>query len=512
MLKKTSINEPIPAITTDLQQNVDYLNRLLGVGQGPGHSWDIMAKPFTYGGLQMMSYVLNGYFLTMNVVLVLDDVEKQIQTFLGTHQGRSYTMQELVDHLNTRVNFVQVQPVTTMQDAVRFILSGPLVTFIEGIDQALLIDTRIYPMRGISEPEVERVIRGPRDGFVETMLMNVALIRRRLRDPTMRTELMQIGNRSKTDVTLMYLEGVADPGLINEIRKKLQSIEVDAISMAEQSVTDLMGGVKWNPYPIVRFTERPDIASRALLEGQVVVVVDTTPEVIIAPVSLFQLMQSAEEYHSYPLVGTYMRWVVIASSLLSVFLPGLFLLINFHPGSVPKELSFFRADTSDPLPLWVQLVLAEIALDVLRLAVLNTPSTLASMVSIVSAIIFGQFATQAHLLQPEVLLYMAFVLVMQFAQPSYELATAHQMSRLWILGCTQLAYEIPLIPSWIGFLFACLAWFVFLATRRSFGVPYLWPLIPFRWQGGMSDILLRKPAAEQSTGPKISRSKAGNRG
>ncbi len=503
MTKGTSIGEPIPAIDADLQKNVSYLNRLLGVGQGPGHSWDIMAKPFTFGGLQMMSYVLNGYFLTMNVVLVLDDVEKQIQAFLTAHEGRSYTLQELVNHLNTRINFVQVQPVTTMQDAVRFILSGPLVTFIEGLDQALLIDTRIYPMRSISEPEVERVIRGPRDGFVETMLMNVALVRRRLRDPAMRTELMQIGNRSKTDVTLMYLEGVAEPGLINEIRQRLQSIRVDAISMAEQSVTDLIGDVKWNPYPIVRYTERPDIVSRALLEGHVVIVVDTTPEVIIAPITLFQLMQSAVEYHSYPLVGTYMRWVVIVSSLLSVFLPGLFLLINFHPNALPKELSFFRADFTDPMPLWLELVVAEISLDVLRLAVVNTPLTLASMVSIVSAIIFGQFATKAHLLQPEVLLYMAFVLVMQFAQPSYELATAHQMSRLWILACTQIAFIVPGVPAWVGFIFASAVWIVFLATRRSFGIPYLWPLVPFRWRGGMSDILFRKPAAEKTEGPKI---------
>lgn len=482
-------NKPIPAISAKLSDNVSYLKELLGVGQGPGHSWDIMAKPFNFSNLNMMSYVLNGYFLTMNVVLLLEDLEKRIQIFLK--QNDSYSLEELVNFLNTNVAFVQVQTVTKMDDVVRFILSGPMVTFIDGYDAALLIDTRIYPMRSIQEPELERVIRGPRDGFTETMLMNTALIRRRLREPSLRAELLQIGTRSKTDVSLLYLQDVANPEVVNNIRESLKSIQTDTVAMAEQTVTEIIGSVKWNPYPIVRYTERPDVAATALIEGHVVIVVDTSPEVIIAPITFFQLLQHPEEYHQYPMVGTYRRWIMLIAALITIILPGLFLMVNFHPKWVPPQLIFLKADRTDPLPLWAELFVAEAAIDILRLAVMTSPVTLAAMVSIMAAIIFGQFVSHIHLLQPEVLVYMAFVMIAQFSLTSYDLASANQMSRLFILICTQLGFQLH-VQGW-GFVISLVLWLGYLITRKSFGVPYFWPVIPFKWKNGMDNVLLRKP-------------------
>lgn len=481
---------PMPPIARSLDRNVDYLNDLLGIGEGEGHSWDIMAKPFEFSGFKMVSYVLNGYFLTMNMVLILEDLQRQIQAFVSTHADKSYTLEELMTYLNTKVAFVQVQPVPKMQDAVRFILSGPMVTFIEGFDQALLIDTRIYPMRSIGPSEVERVIRGPRDGFTETMLMNTALIRRRLRDPSIRAELMQIGNRGKTDVTMMYMSEITDPMLVDRMRSALKNIDPDAIVMGEQSVTELICKTKWNPYPMVRYTERPDVAASALLEGHVIIIVDTSPEVIIAPITLFQLLQHPEEFHSYPMVGTFMRWMIFIAALISCILPGIFLMMNFHPAAMPRELSFFRAVLTDPLPLWAELLVAEFLLTVLRLAVMNIPVPLAGMVSIVAAVVFGQSASSIKLLQPEVLVYMAVVMACQFALPSYELAAANQLTRLWILAVTQIGQLIG-GDGW-AFLVGVASWVLFIATRKSFGVPYLWPLLPFKWSHGMDAVLIRK--------------------
>lgn len=480
----------MPPIEGELQRNVDYLNELLGIGQGEGHSWDIMAKPFEYGGFKMMSYVLNGYFLTMNMVLILDNLQREIQGFITSREGKGYTVHELIEYLNTRVAFVQVQSVKKMPDVVRFILSGPMITFIDGLDEALLIDTRIYPMRSIQQPEVERIIRGPHDGFTETMLMNTALIRRRLRDPSLRAELMQIGSRSKTDVTLMYIDEVANPMIVDDIRSRLKDINVDGIIMAEQAVTDIIAKVKWNPYPIVRYTERPDVAATALVEGHVVIVVDTSPEIIIAPITLFQLLQHPEQYHSYPLVGSAMRWVILFSALVSVLLPGLFLMMNYHSNLMPSWLAFFKAQHGS-LPLAVELLLAEVVLNVLRLAVTNTPTAVGSMVSIVAAVIFGQFAAKIELLEPEVLVYMALVMACQFALPSYELGSANQLTRWWIIGVTEIGHAVG--SAFAGFIVSIVVWCVFLATRKSFGIPYFWPLIPFKWNNGMKDVLLRKP-------------------
>ncbi|MCL6548864.1 MAG: spore germination protein [Alicyclobacillus sp.] len=479
----TALKEPdYPPISRDLDENVNYVNRLIGVGE----SWDIIAKRFAFGGLKMVSYVANGFFLTMNMILILEDVECRIRAFLEERNGDSFTLEEIVGYLQTHVAFVQVQPVRQMSDAVRFILSGPLVTFIDGFDQAFMIDTRIYPMRGIEPPQVERVVRGNHDAFTETMLMNTALIRRRIRDPRLRVELMQVGTRSQTDVSLVYLKDVADPAIVDEIRTRLKQIDAESMALGEQEIIDIIGRVKWNPYPIARYTERPDVAVTALLEGQVLIVPDTTAEVIIAPTTLFQHLQHPQEYHSYPMVGTYMRWVILAAVLVSIFLPGLFLLFNAHPDLMPTWMSFFKAVRTDPLPLWVELVLAEVILDILRLAVLNTPMAVASSVSIVSAIIFSQFASQIKLLQPEVLVYMAIVMVAQYATSSYELGSANQIARFWILLWT------AALGVW-GFGIAVVSWFVRLLCTRSFGVPYLWPLIPFKWKNGMRDILIRFP-------------------
>jgi len=485
-------------ISEILEDNVNYMNNLIGIGT----SWDILAKPFEFGDLNMMTYTTNGFFLTMNMVLILENLEATIKDYLST--STTLSLNELVGYLNTHVAFVQVQPIPTMYDAVRFILSGPLVIFIEGFNQAVLIDTRIYPMRSISPPMSERLVRGPHDGFTETMLMNTAMIRRRLRDPRLRVELTQIGSRSQTDVSLMYLKDVANEKLVDNIRAKLKAISVDTIIMGEQSVTELIGKVKWNPYPIVRFTERPDVAATSLVEGQIVIIVDNSPEVIIAPMTFFQHLQHPQEYHSNPLIGTYLRWVILFSVFCSLFLPGFFLIANIRPEIVPHWMTFIQATRTDPLPLSVELLIGEVFIDILRLAVLNTPPVLGSAVGIVAAIVFGQFASEIHLLQPEVLVYISFVMTAEFATSSYEIGLANQMSRLGILICTGIA------GIW-GFVAALIGLFVLLVTTRSFGTPYLWPLIPFKWGNGLLNVLIRQPFTDISGRPAILNAKKSRR-
>ncbi|WAH40112.1 spore germination protein [Alicyclobacillus fastidiosus] len=485
-------------ISPKLEENVTYLNNLLGIGT----TWDVIAKPFKFGRLNMMSYVANGFFLTMNVVLILENLQASIEAFEKKHENEDYTLDQLVVYLNTNVSFVQVQVFDKMADAVRFILSGPLMTFIDGYDKALMIDTRIYPMRSITEPTMERVARGNHDGFTETMLMNTSLIRRRLRDPRLRVELMQIGNRGQNDVSFMYLKDVADEGLVKDIRGKLKSIDSGGLVLGEQQVMDYLGKLKWNPYPIARYTERPDVASTALLEGQVVIVVDNTPEVIVAPSTFWQHMQHPQEYHSYPMIGTYLRWLIAFAVYMSIFLPGVFLLVNAHPHWVPKWGAFFLSNRHDPLPLWAQLLVAEVSLDILRLAVINTPSVMASAVGIVAALLFGQFATTIQLLQPEVLVYMGFVMMAQYATSSYELGSANQMARFWIMGWTA-------IFGVIGFAISFVSWFILLATMKTFGKPYLWPLIPFKWKHGLTDTLIRQPSYKLGGVPEILRRRRG---
>lgn len=481
MEPNTTTVQAVP-ISPRLQDNVDYVNDQIGIGT----NWDIIAKPFQFGGVRMMSYVSNGYFLTNHMVLILRDLHQCMQAFSEAHRDRSFTMHELMEHLIHEVAFVQVQALNRMDEAIHFILSGALVTFLDGFDQALMIDTRVYPMRSISTPDLERTIRGARDAFTETMLINTSLIRRRLREPRLRDELMQVGTNSKTDVCMMYIEGVTDPQLVHEIRERLRAIEVDALFMGQQTLVEHLGRVGWNPYPLVRLTERPDVATTALLEGQIVIVVDTSPNVIILPTSLFHHLQHPEEYQNYPLVGTYMRMVILVALILHVFLPGVFLLLNAHPDLMPTWLSFMRASRGDPLPLWAQLVLAEFGLDMLQLAVVNSPKELASAIGVLAAMLFGQFAVKIHLVQEGIMVYAGLVAIAQLAMASYELGSANQMARFWTIAWT------ALFGGW-GFVISVASWFILLLKTESFGLPYLWPLVPFQWNHGFRQILLRPP-------------------
>ena len=487
------------SISEHLDTNDEYLKQLLGIGV----SWDLIAKPFVFDGVRMTAYTANGYFLTMNMVLILENVEMTLKEFVARHPDRSFSVDELVNYLNVTIGFVQVQIVKTMKDAVRFILSGPLVIFLDGYTDTLIIDTRIYPMRSITEPEVERVVRGPRDGFTETMLMNVALIRRRLRDPRLRIELYQVGTRSQTDVSLMYLSDVTNDEIVDHLREGLKGINTDIVAMGEQAVTETLGRVKWNPYPIVRYTERPDVAATALLEGQVVIIVDTTPEAIIAPSTVFHHIHHPEDYHVYPIHGTYMRWVMLVGAVVSVFSPGFFTVMAHHSTWMPKAISVMIVPKPLSLPIAAQFVLAQLGVDLFERAVINTPTALATAIGVVAALVFGQFAVMMDLVTPEVLVFMGAAVVAQYATSSHELATANRFMRLCVVLITW-AFGV-----W-GFLASIVLIVILLTTTKSFGVPYLWPLIPFDWEG-LKGILIRRPLYTADKRQRILRTKTATR-
>ena len=458
-------------ISSCLDDNDAFLKQLLGIGT----SWDLIAKPFVFDEIRMTAYTANGYFLTMNMVLILEDLAACIRLFVSRQQT-PFTVEDLVAFLQVTIQFVQVQVIDVMKDAVRFILSGPLVVFLDGYEKVLLIDTRIYPMRSIEEPEIERIVRGPKDGFTETMLMNVVLIRRRLRDPRLRVELLQVGTRSQTDVSLIYLEDVTNSSLVDFMRDKLKALNTDTTAMGEQTVTEYLAHVTWNPLPIARYTERPDVAVTGLLEGQVVIVVDTTPEVIIAPTTVFHHMHHPEDYHVYPANGTYLRMVMLFGLVASVFSPSLFILLAGLGSHLPKDLAMIMSPKPLPLPLGLQFILAQVSVDLFERAVINTPTPMATAIAVVAGLVFGQFAVMMNLITPEVLVFMGAAVIAQFATSSRELAAANRLFRFVLIVLTWLF-------GWIGYGLGSLGIIILVITTKSFCVPYFWPVIPFDWEG-----------------------------
>ncbi|WP_027719377.1 spore germination protein [Desulfovirgula thermocuniculi] len=461
-------------VQRDLEENTARLKKMLGIGE----SFDILLKEFEIGGVRAALLFVDG--LTNDTVFTL------ILDHLADLKKEEVTLNALRKLFYRHLPYTEISQVNTLEEVVEKVLSGPQALLIDGEESALIIDARIYPVRQPEEPDLERVVRGSRDGFTETLVYNTALIRRRLRDPRLRMELMQAGSRSKTDIVVCFLQDVANPDLVDSVKEKIRNINIDGLPMAEKAVEELITpGSFWNPFPRVRYTERPDVAAMHLLEGHVLILVDTSPSVIILPATYFHHLQHAEEYRQSPAVGVWLRAVRFVGVAASLFLLPLWLLAAMHPEILPPALGFIGPKKPSAIPLIGQFIIAEFAVDMVRLATIHTPTGLTTAISIVAALLIGEIAVNVGLFAPEVILYATVAALGTFLTPSYELSMANRLVRFFLLVVTALA-GVP------GFILGTLGVVVFLAATRSFGVPYLWPLIPFNWTA-MKKVLVRSP-------------------
>lgn len=468
----------------NIEKNIEELNEALGVGK----SYDVICRQMIVAGKKIALYYING--------MVKDDVMALILRNLDELQREDIALHTLEKLLKIHINHIQVQSEDKLITIINNVMSGPLALVVDGEDRALVIDVRSYPGRQPEEPDLEKVVRGSRDGFVETLLFNTCLLRRRIRDPRLRIEVMQSGTRSKTDIVVAYLDDVANPEIVEDIKDRIKKIKIDGLPMAEKAVEELITpGNYWNPFPRVRYTERPDVASVHLLEGRVLIMVDTSPSVIIAPCTLWDHMQHAEEFRQNPTVGVYVRWARYIGILASVFLLPVWFLFATQPELLPPNLRFIGPDDPGKIPLIGQFLLVELAVDWIRLAAIHTPTALATSLGIIAAILIGEMATQVGLFTAEVVMYTAVAMVGLFLTPSYELSWANRLARLLLL------ISVAIAGLW-GLIVATLAVLVVLATTKSFGVPYLWPVIPFNFKH-LITIFVRTPVSVQNTRPSI---------
>ena len=384
--------------------------------------------------------------------------------------------------LNERVAFGEVSEADNADDAVTAILSGGTAFVIEGMEKIIIVFCRRYPNRGIEEPDNEKVLKGPRDGFGESMINNTALIRRRIRDPKLTFKLAQCGRRTKTDIAVCYIEDKVDKKFLAAVMKKIGSIDLEAVSFGEQSIAEQLVKQRWyNPFPKVRYTERPDSAAAMILEGSVVVISDNTPEVIILPTSIFDFLQEADDFYLPPLTATYFRFVRLIILLLTLFmLPAWYLLVS-NPQYIPEWLSILKIKEQAAVPVIVQIFMIEFIIDGLKLASLNTPQVLGNSFSVIAGLILGEMAVNIGWFVPEVILYLAFITIANFTQPSYELAYSLKFMRL-ILLILSAVFNI-----W-GFVLGVVLVFLLIVSNKTVDNSrgYLYPLIP--WNG---DALLR---------------------
>ncbi len=363
----------------------------------------------------------------------------------------------------------------SLKSAAASMTRGSSVLLVDGFENALVADTKALPGRGIGEPETDRVLRGSRDGFVERLRDNTALLRMRISSPALRLEKYDIGTETKTSVVLAYIEGKADEKFVGKMRDKLENIRTPALSMGQESLAEcLLHRSWWNPFPKFRYTERPDAAAAMILEGSVLIFVDNTPQVMLLPSAIFDFLQESDDFYFPPLIGSYLRLLRGLTFFLTLILTPLWYLLIRNPSWIPASLDFIRIEEEPGMPVFVQILLVEFLMDGLKLASLNTPSSLNSSLSIVAGLIIGDFAIEVGWLVPEVILYMAFVSTANFTQPSFELGYAFKFCRILLL------ILVGLFDLW-GFVGGIVLFFVLIASNKTVdgSRSYLYPLLPF---------------------------------
>lgn len=440
------------------EEYITELDRILR----PKESYDIIRREYSLKcGSSIVFWCIDG--------LINSEIMQRIIEFI-------HSADEPTKLLSTTPN-VEVIASRDPDEAAIKVLSGMTVVAVEGLDRLVMINARNYPGRSMQEPENERVLRGPRDGFEERLVPNTALIRRRVRDPMLTMERFGLGKMTSTDVAIAYIKGKADERFLGIIRDKLKNFPGNVHSFGEQSIAEYLVRSRWyNPFPKVRYTERPDSAAAMILEGSIVIVCDNTPSVIILPTSIFDFLQEANDFYLPPLTATYLRAVRLATSALTlIFLPLWYLLMK-NPQLAPEWMSFAILEKEGSIPLFAQLLLVEFIIDGLKIASLNTPNSLGNSLSVVMGLILGEMAVNAGWFVSEVILYMAFIAIGNFAQPSFELGYALKFMRILLLTLT------AVFNVW-GFAIGLAVVGLLIVSNKTVdgSRSYLYPLIP--WNG-----------------------------
>lgn len=468
-------------LTGDYRENIRLMDEILR----PKDSFDIIKKTLRIGRDEMTLYFIDGFVkdAVMSKMIIyllsLKGLGRGTDGKAGGENGRRTAKEATEDFIFSHIPYVEADSTCDVDTMVSMVLSGATLALGSTFgDHAIIIDARTYPARETGEPEGDKVMRGARDGFVETLIFNTALIRRRIRHPALTMSYLSVGKSTKTDIVVCYMSDRADLKYVDQLKERIKSIKTDSLTLGHESLAECLIRKKWyNPFPKIRYTERPDSAAAQLLEGSVLVLCDNSPEAMVLPTSIFDFMQETNDFYFPPLTGTYIRIVRHVVFWLALYMVPLWFLLVENPQFLPDWLSFIVPQELGRLPLIAQILLAEFIIDGLRMASLNTPNMLSNSLSVVGGLILGDFAVDIGWLIPEVILYMAFVAIANFTQRSYELGYAFKFMRILLLVLT------AIFGVW-GFVGGSLLIIILIATNKTVNGKrgYLYPLIPFNYK------------------------------
>ena len=464
------------ALSTNLRDNIAKLKELLPIGS----SFDLVYRHLYLGETPAYWLGVNGFCRTE----ILQQIFSDLQNPLYVKDGQ---VEDIVRFMNAKIGYAQVTLSDSWEDILRNVVSGPSVLLIDGFAQAILIDVRTYPTRSIAEPEEEKITRGARDGFVETLLFNANLIRRRVRSPQLTFAMHSIGTESKTDVAVAYLGHCVNRELLNTLTHTLQNLKVTSLTMGSKSLEELLVKKKWwNPLPSIQLTERPDVACSYLLEGHILIIVDNSPAVLVLPGTIFQFTQSPEDYYKSPLIGSYFRLVRLGCIPVSLLLMPLFLLLTAYFPDITQKWNLLHTEQLTPLRLVIYVLVVEFILDLFKYSASLSSSRYSGSLSIVGGLIISDIAVSLEWASTEVLFYAAVTLLASLSISSIEFSDAIRLYRILLVLATGF-FGLP------GFLISLLLVVVSVFTTPTFGgMSYFWPLFPFNGKA-LRTLLFRCP-------------------
>lgn len=466
-------------MSPNLQENIATLHDLLPIGS----SFDLIYRNLCLGETPAYWLGINGFCRTE----ILQQIFSDLQNPLYTQDGR---IEDIIHYMNAKIGYAQVTSISTWDEVLSNILSGPSILFIDGFDRAVVIDVRTYPTRSITEPDAEKITKGARDGFVETLLFNTNLIRRRIRSPHLTFSIQHAGRESHTDIAIAYLNNCVNQDLLDKVIETINGLEVTSLTMGTKSLEELLVKKRWwCPLPSIRLTERPDVACSHLLEGHIIIIVDNSPSVMILPCTIFQFLQSPEDYYKGPAMGTYFRFMRFCCIPVNLLLMPLFLLLTAYYPDITSRLHLLSGDTVTPARLFFYVVAVEFFLDLFKYSASLSSSRFSGALSIVSGLIIGDIAVSLQWASTEVLFYAAITLLASLAIPNIELADAIRVYRIFMVLATGLG-------GLTGFVLSLLLVILSVAATPTFGnMSYFWPLFPFNGKA-LRTLLFRYPTAK----------------
>lgn len=349
------------------------------------------------------------------------------------------------------------------------------------LDKMYIVETRSYPSRSVGEPDTEKSVRGSRDGFNENIITNIGLIRRRIRSKYFITEILKVGDTSKCDIAICCLKDKVNLSILEKVKCQIKNLKVDGLTMSDRALEERLFKQGLNPFPLVRYSERPDVIASHLLKGHIAIVVDTSSSVIVLPITIFEHTKHIEEYRQVSIVGSFIRVIRYIAILISIFLVPIWMLTLNNDNFISNI--FVKIDNPSNIPILVQILLVELTIEILRIATIHTPNQLSSAMGLIATLILGQMAVEIGWFASEVLLFCSISAIGGFATPSYELSLANKMVKVAMI----------LMVGFLGgsgFIISAYLFIMFLGSIKMYDVPYLYPLFPYDYKE-MNKVIFR---------------------